>query len=94
MHEHKFRIIAQALRELLSGAVGEIEIPPTAMATNKVNTVSHLETGSDPEKLNDEEVKGTDFTVSDSELPDGYFTSANFVGSSKLYPFTAKIANC
>ena len=30
----------------------------------------------------EEEVLGRDFTMSDSELPPGYFTSAKFVGSS------------
>ena len=51
------------------------------------NTISHLETISDPEKHDvsqEEEVLGRNFTLSESELPKGYFTSANFLGSSKL----------
>jgi hypothetical protein len=50
-----------------------------------VDTVSHLEDVSDHEKqhqTHEEAVLGRDFTVSDSELPKGYFTSANFLGSS------------
>lgn len=60
------------------------------MATTKddanVDTISHLEVVSDQEKHHkqEEEVLGRDFTVSDSELPEGYFTSANFLGSSEF----------
>jgi hypothetical protein len=51
----------------------------------QVDTVSHVENVSDHEKQHqtqEEAVLGRDFTVSDSELPKGYFTSANFLGSS------------
>jgi hypothetical protein len=64
------------------------------MATTKdtapTDTISHLENISDNEKLDhtqDEEVLGRDFTLSESELPDGYFTSYNFLGSSMLTKF-------
>lgn len=53
----------------------------------QVDTVSHVENVSDHEKQHqtqEEVVLGRDFTVSDSELPKGYFTSANFLGSSML----------
>lgn len=48
-------------------------------------TTFHLEDVSDSKKQHhtEEEVLGRDFTLSESELPDGYFTSANFLGSSK-----------
>jgi hypothetical protein len=49
-----------------------------------IDTVSHLETVSDEKHghSQEEEVLGRDFTVAESELPEGYFTSANFLGSS------------
>ncbi|KAF2472865.1 MFS general substrate transporter [Lindgomyces ingoldianus] len=50
----------------------------------QVDTISHLETASDQGKNRqdyEEDVKGRDFTVAESELPKGYFTSANFLGS-------------
>ncbi|KAF2731337.1 MFS general substrate transporter [Polyplosphaeria fusca] len=47
----------------------------------QVDTIFHLETASDREKQHEEDIKGRDFTVTDSELPKGYFRSANFLGS-------------
>lgn len=58
----------------------------------EINTTAHLETVSDQEKhrqSQDEEILGRDFTVTESELPKGYFTSANFLGSSN-YPAIRK----
>lgn len=52
----------------------------------QTNMISHLETLSDQEKQyhsQEEEILGRDFTVAESELPKGYFTSANFLGSSE-----------
>lgn len=59
---------------------------PTKHDAN-VDTIAHLETLPDPEKHYhslEEEILGRDFTVAESELPKGYFTSANFLGSSGL----------
>lgn len=61
------------------------------MATAKVTTaekdISHIEHhAASPNHpitttLEDEEIKGRDFTVEDNELPPGYFTSFSFIGS-------------
>jgi hypothetical protein len=59
----------------------------TTKDTAQTDTLSHLENISDNDKQNyaqEEEVLGRDFTLSESELPDGYFTSSNFLGSSML----------
>ncbi|KAF2261286.1 MFS general substrate transporter [Lojkania enalia] len=57
----------------------------TPKEETQINTTSHLEILHDKEKTNsfqdEDDIKGRDFTVSDSELPKGYFTSANFLGS-------------